>query len=110
MNRGIVTTTYARLISKLKSAEIREIYKKYYGDEYFIRLFEEGYFPESRWVKGTNFWDIGFKIDSRTGRIIVVGALDNLVKGAAGQAIQNMNIMFGFDEKTALVGAGIFPA
>ncbi|HIT72563.1 MAG TPA: N-acetyl-gamma-glutamyl-phosphate reductase, partial [Candidatus Fimicola cottocaccae] len=89
---------------------IKKIYEKYYGNEYFIRLTKEGVFPETRWVKGSNFLDIGFKIDERTGRIIVIGAIDNLVKGAAGQAVQNMNILFGLPENTGLQLVPVFPA
>jgi len=109
MNRGILATCYAKLIKNVDYNAVKKVYEKYYSSEYFIRLTKEGNFPETRWVKGTNFTDIGFKIDSRTNNIIVVGALDNLVKGAAGQAVQNMNILFGLDEKIGLDTAGIFP-
>ena len=88
---------------------IRAAYDKYYRDEYFIRLLDDGVLPETRWVEGSNFADIGFKVDPRTGRIIAVGAIDNLIKGAAGQAVQNMNLMFGLDEKTGLAFAPLFP-
>ncbi len=108
MNRGILATCYAKAKADYKT--IRTVYEKYYGNEFFIRLTKEGVFPETRWVKGTNFVDIGFALDERTGNIVVVGAIDNLIKGAAGQAVQNMNIMFGFDETQALDTAGIFPA
>ena len=110
MNRGILATCYAKLLKPVTYDEVKAVYEKYYGEEYFIRLTKKGVFPETRWVKGSNFVDIGFKIDERTGRIIVVGAIDNLVKGAAGQAVQNMNILFGLDEKTGLSFAPIFPA
>ena len=113
MNRGILATEYATLIKKdgaLPTAkEIRSAYEKYYKDEYFIRLLDDGIYPETRWVEGSNFVDIGFKIDERTGRIIMMGAIDNLVKGAAGQAVQNMNIMFGLDEKMGLELVPLFP-
>ena len=66
--------------------------------------------PETKWVKGSNFIDIGFTVDERTNRIIVIGAIDNLVKGAAGQAVQNMNIVFGLEENTGLCQVPIFPA
>ncbi len=103
MQRGILSTCYADLKDKNISYEdIKAIYEKYYGSEHFIRLCEKGVFPETRWVRGSNFCDIGFEIDKRTGRIIVVGAIDNLIKGASGQAIQNMNIMFGIDEKIGI--------
>ncbi|MBQ7613991.1 MAG: N-acetyl-gamma-glutamyl-phosphate reductase [Butyrivibrio sp.] len=113
MNRGILATEYATLIKKdgaLPTAkEIRSAYEKYYKDEYFIRLLDDGIYPETRWVEGSNFVDIGFKIDERTGRIIMMEAIDNLVKGAAGQAVQNMNIMFGLDEKMGLELVPLFP-
>ncbi|MCR5153811.1 MAG: N-acetyl-gamma-glutamyl-phosphate reductase, partial [Lachnospiraceae bacterium] len=76
---------------------------------YFIRLLDEGVCPETRWVEGSNFVDIGFKVDKRTGRVIMMGALDNLVKGAAGQAVQNMNIMFGLPENKGLTQVPMFP-
>ncbi len=113
MNRGILATEYATLIKKdgrlPEAADIRAAYEKYYGDEFFIRILEDGVYPETRWVEGSNFVDIGFKIDERTGRIIMMGAIDNLVKGAAGQAVQNMNIMFGLDEKEGLMMSPLFP-
>ncbi|MBQ8946265.1 MAG: N-acetyl-gamma-glutamyl-phosphate reductase [Lachnospiraceae bacterium] len=107
MDRGILATEYASLVKKpdgsLPSAEeIREAYEDAFGSEHFIRLLGDGAVPETRWVKDTNYTDIGFKIDERTGRIVMMGALDNIVKGAAGQAVQNMNIMFGFDEAMSL--------
>lgn len=110
MNRGILSTCYAVLNKKYNYDEIKSVYNKYYKDEYFIRITKEGIFPETKWVKGSNFCDIGFKIDERTNRIIVIGAIDNLYKGAAGQAVQNMNILFGIDEKTGLSQPAIFPA
>ena len=106
MNRGILATEYATLIKKdgkLPTEEsIRAAYEKYYGGEIFIRLLNSGVYPETRFVNSSNFVDIGFKIDDRTGRIVMMGAIDNLVKGAAGQAVQNMNIMFGLDETMGL--------
>ena len=74
-----------------------------------MRVLEENVFPETRWVEGSNFVDINFKIDNRTGRIIMMGAIDNVVKGAAGQAVQNMNIMFGFEENAGLTIVPLFP-
>ncbi len=109
MNRGIIATCYANLKQPLKRDDISNIYKKYYGNEYFIRLCKQGVLPESKWVKGSNFCDIGFVIDERTNRIVIVGAIDNLVKGAAGQAVQNMNIMFGLDEKEGIGYVPMFP-
>ncbi|RKM55624.1 N-acetyl-gamma-glutamyl-phosphate reductase [Butyrivibrio sp. X503] len=113
MNRGILATEYASLVKKdgvlPTAADIRAAYEKYYGKEKFIRILEDGVYPETRWVEGSNFTDIGFKIDERTGRVIMMGALDNLVKGAAGQAVQNMNILFGFDEAKGLDLVPSFP-
>ncbi len=106
MNRGILATEYATLNKKdgkLPSAsDIRAAYEKYYKDEFFIRILKDGVYPETRFVQQSNFVDIGFKVDERTGRLIMMGAIDNLVKGAAGQAVQNMNIMFGFEETAGL--------
>jgi N-acetyl-gamma-glutamyl-phosphate reductase, common form len=110
MNRGILATCYATLKKPMTYEEVKAVYEKYYGKEYFVRLTKKGVFPETRWVKGSNFLDIGFSVDERTGRIIVIGAIDNLVKGAAGQAVQNMNILFGLDEKTGLKLVPVFPA
>ncbi len=110
MNRGILATSYATLNENLSYNDILGVYNKYYADEYFVRIAKEGVYPETRWVKGSNFFDIGFTIDERTGRIIVIGCIDNLVKGAAGQAVQNMNIMFALDEKLGLSQVPIFPA
>ena len=101
MNRGILVTAYAKLKPNVSMDEIEEAYHCY-DDEYFIRVLKPGVLPEVRNVKSSNFVDINYKIDKRTNRIIMMGAMDNLVKGAAGQAIQNMNIMFGFDEKEGL--------
>lgn len=113
MNRGILATEYASLIKKNGNLptkeEIRAAYEKYYKNEKFIRLLPDGVYPETRWVEGSNFVDIGFKIDERTGRIIMMGTIDNLVKGAAGQAVQNMNILFGLDEATGLSMVPLFP-
>ena len=102
MNRGILVTAYANMTKDVTYDELKAAYEKYYGDEYFIRLLDEGECAETRWVEGSNFVDIGFKIDPRTKRVIMMGAIDNLVKGAAGQAVQNMNLMFGFDEAEGL--------
>ncbi len=111
MNRGILATEYASLkkvnlpdgsVGYPDEDMIRDCYKKYYKDEYFIRLLDKGMNPETRWVEGSNFVDINFVIDERTNRVIMMGALDNICKGAAGQAVQNMNIMFGFKESEGL--------
>lgn len=108
VNRGILSTIYASVNSKHKTQNtkpILEIYKKYYKNEFFIRIMPEGTFPNISQVKGSNFCDIGLKLDERTGRLIIVTAIDNLVKGASGQAVQNMNIMFGIPETLGLSAA-----
>ena len=109
MNRGILATEYASLKEKVTAEEVMAIYQKYYGNEYFIRLLGAGACPETKWVEGSNFVDIGFQIDERTNRIVMMGAIDNLVKGAAGQAVQNMNLMFGLPEQEGLKLVPMFP-
>ena len=109
MNRGILVTAYASLKKKVSYSEVKSIYESYYKDETFIRLLDENVCPETRFVEGSNFVDINFKIDERTNRIIMMGAIDNLIKGAAGQAVQNMNIMFGLDETEGLMQLPMFP-
>lgn len=109
MNRGILVTAYATLTKKITEDEVRDIYHKYYDDEFFVRVLDKGVCPETRWVEGSNFADVNAVVDERTGRVITMGAIDNVVKGAAGQAIQNMNIMFGLAENTGLNFAPLFP-
>lgn len=114
MNRGILATEYASLNKKADGTyptyeEIKAVYDKYYENEYFVRVLKKGVCPETKWVEGSNFVDINFVIDERTGRIVMMGALDNLVKGAAGQAVQNMNLMFGFAENEGLRMVPMFP-
>ena len=109
MNRGILATEYAKLKKDVTYEEVKAIYDKYYADEKFIRVLDKDICPETKWVEGSNYVDINFKIDERTGRIIMMGAIDNLVKGAAGQAVQNMNLMFGFKETEGLELVPMFP-
>ena len=109
MNRGILVTAYASLKRKVTPEEVRAVYEKYYADETFVRVLEDGVCPQTRWVEGSNFVDVNFRIDPRTNRIIMMGAMDNLVKGAAGQAVQNMNLMFGLPEEEGLRMAPVFP-
>lgn len=109
MNRGILATEYAKLTRKITYEEVKAVYDKYYADEKFIRVLERDIWPETKWVEGSNYVDINFKIDERTGRIIMLGAIDNLVKGAAGQAVQNMNLMFGIREASGLEMVPLFP-
>ena len=108
MNRGILALCYANLVTDMDEEGLRQVYRDFYKDEYFVRLTVDK-LPETKWVKGSNYCDIGLKVDRRTGRVIIVGAIDNLVKGAAGQAVQNMNLMFGFDEKTGIDFITDFP-
>lgn len=114
MNRGILATEYASLKRKADGSlpsyeEVKAVYDKYYKEEKFVRVLKKDVFPETKWVEGSNYVDVNFKIDERTGRIIMMGALDNLVKGAAGQAVQNMNLLFGFDEAEGLNLVPMFP-
>jgi len=114
MNRGILATEYASLVKKADGTyptteEVKAVYDKYYEKEKFVRVLEQGTYPETKWVEGSNYVDIGFKIDERTGRIIMMGAIDNLVKGAAGQAVQNMNLLFGLPEDEGLDLVPMFP-
>ncbi|MEG1505087.1 MAG: N-acetyl-gamma-glutamyl-phosphate reductase [Lachnospiraceae bacterium] len=109
MNRGILVTAYANLKKEVTYQEVKAIYDTYYQKEKFIRVLEENVCPQTKWVEGSNYVDVNFKIDQRTGRIIMMGALDNLVKGAAGQAVQNMNLMFGCKENEGLELVPMFP-
>lgn len=102
MNRGILITAYAKYKDGVTEEEIRKAYIDAYKDEYFVRVLDEGVCPETKWVEGSNFVDVNVKVDKRTGRVIMMGAMDNVTKGAAGQAVQNMNIMFGLDETEGL--------
>lgn len=114
MNRGILATEYATLNKKADGTlptyeEVKAVYDKYYKNEKFVRVLEKDICPETKWVEGSNYVDVNFKIDERTGRIVMMGALDNLVKGAAGQAVQNMDLLFGFDEAEGLNLVPMFP-
>lgn len=109
MNRGILVTAYANLKKNVTYDEVKAIYDKYYKDEFFVRVLDKDVCPETRWVEGSNFVDVNFKIDERTNRIVMMGAIDNLVKGAAGQAVQNMNILFGLEENKGLKIVPMFP-
>jgi N-acetyl-gamma-glutamyl-phosphate reductase len=109
ISRGILSTIYAKLVKAVTDAEVFELYQSFYKDEVFVRLCAPGAFPATQFVRGSNFCDIGFKIDDRTGRVVVLAAIDNLVKGAAGQAVQNMNLMCGLPETTGLLAVPLFP-
>ena len=109
VDRGILATCYASLKAGVSEVQVQEAFAAMYGDEYFIRLRGQGACPEIKNVRASNYVDIGWQLDRRTGRIIVMSALDNLVKGAAGQAVQNMNVMFGIPENTGLTQLPIYP-
>jgi N-acetyl-gamma-glutamyl-phosphate reductase len=100
MNRGILSTCYSSLKTTITTEELQVLYKDFYKNEYFIKVLDV--LPETRWVRGSNLCHIGMKVDKRTNRAIILSAIDNLVKGAAGQAVQNMNIMFGLKETEGL--------
>ena len=109
MNRGILATAYASLKKEVTYEEVKAVYDKYYQQEKFVRVLEKDVCPQTKWVEGSNYVDVNFKIDPRTNRIIMLGAIDNLVKGAAGQAVQNMNLMFGLKESEGLELVPMFP-
>lgn len=108
VKRGILTTTYSRLKKVVSTNDVTEIYESYFGKERFIRLFNDE-LPSIEGVCGSNFCDIGFRIDSRTNLIVTISAIDNLTKGASGQAVQNMNIIFGLPEGEGLDLPPLFP-
>jgi N-acetyl-gamma-glutamyl-phosphate reductase len=109
MNRGILTTSYASVKQGVTKEMIDKAYEGLYGKEQFIRLKKEGSLPETRFVKGSNFFDLSYVLDTRLNRIVVVGAIDNIMKGAASQALQNMNIVFDFPESSGLHMISSFP-
>lgn len=107
--RGILATCYARLADGVTEEDVDAAFAAQYADEFFIRLLGRGAYPSTKYVRGTNYCDIAWHIDPRTHRVIVFSAIDNLVKGAAGQAIQNMNIALGLDERTGLDLVPMYP-
>ena len=109
MNRGILITAYASLKKDVTYAEAKSLYQKYYEKEKFVRVLDEGVCPQTKWVEGSNYVYVNVVVDARTNRLIMMGAMDNLVKGAAGQAVQNMNLMFGLPESMGLELAPMFP-
>ena len=109
MNRGILATAYATVKEGVTEQDIRAAYEKYYENETFVRVLDAGVCPQTKWVEGSNYVDVNFVFDKRTNRVIMMGAIDNLVKGAAGQAVQNMNLMFGFPETEGLSLVPMFP-
>lgn len=109
MDRGILTTIYAPLAKAVTLEDVHEIYRNRYADEPFMTVLPVGQYPVTKNVRGSNHCHIGLQVNKRTARLIIVSVIDNLVKGAAGQAVHNMNIMMGFDETTAIAGMGVFP-
>lgn len=109
MNRGILVTAYGALNGDISYEEMKAVYDKYYENEYFVRVLEKDMVPQTKWVEGSNFVDVNFKLDPRTNRVVMMGAMDNLVKGAAGQAVQNMNLLFGLPENKGLKLVPMFP-
>ncbi|MFO1463203.1 MAG: N-acetyl-gamma-glutamyl-phosphate reductase [bacterium] len=109
MDRGILSTLYAKASGKLDSASLQALYEKCYAKEPFVRVRPLGVFPATHEVRMTNYCDLGVHFDERTGRVIIVSAIDNLTKGAAGQAIQNMNLRMGWDETTGLEATAPIP-
>ncbi len=108
-SRGIYSTIYCKLKKSISTEELLKIYNNFYKDDYFVKVLPKGVYPEVKSVAGSNFCQIGLEVDERTGRVIVISAIDNLVKGASGQAIQNMNLICGFDEKEGLKTVGLIP-
>ena len=109
MDRGILSTVYASPVTPLTTEQLLTLYRNYYDGEPFVRVLGAGNLPSTAFVRGSNFCDIAPLIDQRTGRVIVVSAIDNLVKGASGQAVQNLNLLCGFPETTGLDGLALFP-
>jgi N-acetyl-gamma-glutamyl-phosphate reductase len=109
MTRGILSTIYARVKDNADTGALLGRYADFYREEPFVRVLPAGEFPNVRNVRGSNFCDISVVFDPRTNRVVVVSAIDNLVKGASGQAVQNMNLMTGFEETAGLRTAGLFP-
>ncbi len=109
MTRGIMATIYCKPLNKITEQELREVYEQQYENDRFVRVRKVGEFPATKEVYGSNYCDIGITYDERTGWITIVSVIDNLMKGAAGQAVQNLNVMLGIDEGTGLLGLPIFP-
>ena len=112
MSRGILITAYANLKDNYKNItqkDVDNILLESYRDEYFIKVLEDGTPTQTRFVRGSNFTHVSAKLDSKNKRIIMMGAIDNLIKGAAGAAVQNLNIRFNFNEQTALTNIALFP-
>lgn len=109
MDRGILSTIYAKMVRKAETADILSLYKGMYAAEPFVSVLDENIYPNAKNVSGSNYCEIGLKVNKRTNTLIIASAIDNLVKGASGQAVQNMNIMMGFEETTGLESLAVFP-
>jgi N-acetyl-gamma-glutamyl-phosphate reductase len=109
ITRGILSTIYAKLQKEVATEELIDLYRAFYKGKKFVRVYKAGTFPNISSVRGSNYCDIGLTVDARTKRVIIICAIDNLVKGAAGQAIQNMNLMCGLSEDTGLTMISLFP-
>lgn len=109
MNRGILSTIYARLKQEISAAQVRALYEEYYSGEFFVRVLPEGLLPQTKAVAGSNHCDLAPVVDPRTGRVVVISTIDNLIKGAAGQAVQNMNLMYDLPETMGLDRPGLYP-
>lgn len=109
MTRGILTTAYLKLSKSISTAELLEIYSSHYENEPFVRVLDEGDIPQTQAVRGSNFCDIGVKVVEESGLAVVMSAIDNLTKGASGAALQNMNLLAGFDETAGLLHPGLMP-
>ena len=108
LTRGMMSTIYT-VPHTFEADKIKAVYQDYYGQEPFIRLYPQGQYPHTKWVQGTNFCDLGFSLDQRTGRMVIISVIDNLTKGASGQAIQNMNLMCGLEETMGLPRVALYP-
>ncbi|MFA4915443.1 MAG: N-acetyl-gamma-glutamyl-phosphate reductase [Syntrophales bacterium] len=109
ITRGILSTIYAKLQKDVTAADLIDLYRTFYRDEKFVRVYKEGTLPNVSSVRGSNYCDLGIAVDKRTNRVIIISTIDNLIKGASGQAIQNMNLMCGISEETGLDMLPLFP-
>ncbi|CAG7633805.1 N-acetyl-gamma-glutamyl-phosphate reductase [Paenibacillus solanacearum] len=109
MTRGILSTIYVNLKETRSEDDIRELYRSYYEGRPFVRIRDKGKYPATKEVWGSNYCDIGMSLDPRTGRLTIISVIDNVVKGAAGQAVQNLNLMMGWDEATGLAFTPVYP-
>ena len=109
MNRGIMITAYVNLTGKISTSEVNDLYREFYENHPFVRIRPEGTYPATKEVQGSNYCDIGLHVDPRTNRLTIISVIDNLVKGAAGQAIQNANLMNNWDVRTGLDSIPMYP-